>query len=268
MTYLLQILNTAQLVKYCGVCLCILTFNQASASEVIVTTGNLSENIRIESDELGYALQYRVYTPPSFEANDKLPTIYLADGQWYIDSGNMVDVLDNEISKGNIKPVIAVFVDNRDPDNLDINRRNSQFFCNQNYVDFYINELLPFIESTYPASNKREDRVIQGLSFGGYNAACFGLLAHQQFGGISMQSPANSKMLKHIGNRYKDTATLPIKMFLSFGNKNDNQMAGRKFKEVLTDKGYEIEYKEVNFGHEWKNWGPLLDDSLRAFFAK
>jgi enterochelin esterase-like enzyme len=40
-----------------------------------------------------------------------LPTIYLADGQWNIDSGNMFDVLDNEISEAHIKPVIAVFVD-------------------------------------------------------------------------------------------------------------------------------------------------------------
>ena len=56
-------------------------------------------------------------------------------------------------------------------------------------------------------------------------------------------------------------------MFLSFGNKNDSRVEGRKFKKVLTDKGYDIEYREVGFGHEWKNWGSLLDDSLRHFFS-
>jgi enterochelin esterase-like enzyme len=244
-----------------------MAFNQASTKEGQKTKGHVSDNILISSDVLGYALQYRVYTPAGVLPGDKLPTIYLTDGQWYIGSGNMVDVLDSEISEGRIKPVIAVFVDNRAPDNLDNNRRNSQFFCNQDYVDFYTSELLPTIESSYPASNKREDRVIQGLSFGGYNAACFGLMAHQQFGGISMQSPANSKMLKQIAARYKESEKLPLKIFLSFGKKNDNQTQGRKFKKVLTEKGYEIEYKEVNFGHEWSNWGPLLDDSLRTFFA-
>ena len=230
--------------------------------------GQLSDNIRIKSDIFNYSLQYRVYTPPGMKAEDKLPTIYLADGQWYIDSGNMVEVLDREISEGNIKPIIAVFVDNRDPDNLDNNRRNSQFFCNQDYVDFYQKELLPTIEFNYPASGKREDRVIQGLSFGGYNAACFGLMAHKYFGGISMQSPANSKMLKKIAARYKAKEKLPVKMFLSFGKKNDNQVEGRKFKNILIDKGYNIKYEEVDFGHEWRNWGPLLDDSLRHFFSK
>ena len=267
MTNLYQTLNPNKILKYCGVCFCIITFNLASAAEVPKAKGHLSDNIQIRSDVLDYALQYRVYTPAGIKPSDKLPTIYLADGQWYIGPGNMVDVLDKEISEGHIKPVIAVFVDNRDPDNLDNNRRNSQFFCNQDYVDFYKKELLPTIESNYPASNKREDRVIQGLSFGGYNAACFGLMAHRQFGGISMHSPANSKMLKQIAARYKESEKLPLKMFLSFGNKTDNRKEGRRFKKVLAEKGYEIEYKEVSFGHEWRNWGPLLDDSLRTFFA-
>lgn len=257
-----------QLLTYSSLFICVLVLNQANAADLESQKGKLSENIRINSDELNYSLQYRVYTPPAMKADAKLSTIYLADGQWYIGSGNMVDVLDREISAGNIKPVIAVFVDNRDPDNLHNNRRNAQFFCNQDYVDFYKNELLPTIESHYPASSNREDRVIQGLSFGGYNAACFGLMAHQQFAGISMQSPANSEMLKKIAAQYKITEKLPIKIFLSFGKKNDNQIAGRKFKNILLEKEYELEYKEVNFGHEWKNWGPLLDDSLRYFFAE
>ena len=254
--------------KYCSIYIYFIAFNQASAADLVNQKGKLSDNLRIKSSILNYSLQYRVYTPPDMKPDDKLPTIYLADGQWYIGTGNMVDVLDREISGGNIKPVIAIFVDNRDPDNLENNRRNAQFFCNQDYVDFYKKELLPTIESNYPASSRREGRVIQGLSFGGYNAACFGLMAHQEFGGISMQSPANSSMLKKIAARYKATEKLPVKMFLSFGKKNDNQIEGKKFRNILLEKKYDLEYIEVNFGHEWRNWGPLLDDSLRHFFSK
>jgi len=227
----------------------------------------LSDNIRIESKVLGYALQYRVYTPTGMKATDKLPTIYLADGQWYLSAGNMSQVLDNEISSGRIKPVVAIFVDNRNPDNLEENRRNEQFFCNDKYVSFYKDELLPTIKTNYPTSGNREDRVIQGLSFGGYNAACFGLMAHQEFGGISMHSPANSKMLKKIGKFYKNADKHPLKIFLSFGDKSDNQTEGRKFKNTLEAKGYNLQYKEVLFGHNWQNWRPLLDDSLQWFFS-
>lgn len=239
----------------------------ATNQAIATTTSQLSENIRITSKVLDYSLQYRVYTPAGMKNTDKLQTIYLVDGQWYLDTGEMTQVLDKEISAGNIEPVIAVFIDNRNPDNLDENRRNSQFFCNEDYVSFFKQELLPTIDNNYPTSNKRDDRVIQGLSFGGYNAACFGLMAHQEFGGISMQSPANSKMLNSIAARYKQSEKLPVKMFLSFGSIGDNHVAGRKFRDVLVKKGYDLEYKEVKFGHEWKNWKPLLDDALRRFFS-
>lgn len=266
------------LAKLCGITASLLVVNPANAHDTNHHLNNgsnnrssqLSDNIRIDSKVLDYALQYRVYTPPrppGSKKGDKLPTIYLADGQWYLGSGNMTQVLDTEINAGRIKPVIAVFVDNRNPDNLDENRRNDQFFCNQDYVSFYQKELLPTIEANYPSSSDRKDRVIQGLSFGGYNAACFGLMAHQDFGGIAMQSPANSKMLKKMQSRYGQSKKRPVKMFMSFGTKSDNQVEGRKFRDVLIKKGYDLEYKEVNFGHSWKNWGPLLDDSLKTFFS-
>ena len=250
--------------KYFNIFLVSLSLSYATSA---FSFSQLSDNIRIESNVLGYSLQYRVYTPTGMKPTDKLPTIYLADGQWYLSSGDMAKVLDNEISSGRIKPVIAIFVDNRNPDNLEENRRNSQFFCNDKYVSFYKDELLPTIKNNYPTSVKREDRVIQGLSFGGYNAACFGLMAHQEFGGISMHSPANSKMLKTIGKSYKETDKHPIKIFLSFGNLSDNQTQGRKFKDTLVAKGYDLKYKEVDFGHNWQNWQPLLDDSLQWFFS-
>jgi hypothetical protein len=34
--------------------------------------------------------------------------------------------------------VLVVFVDSRNPDNLQQNRRNQQFFCNPRYVDFLL----------------------------------------------------------------------------------------------------------------------------------
>ncbi|NQZ80385.1 MAG: hypothetical protein HRT52_05155, partial [Colwellia sp.] len=111
---------------------------------------SLSDNIRIDSKELSYALQYRVYTPDGVKSTDKLPTLYIADGQWYLGAGNMVEVLDAEISSGRIKPIIAVFIDNRNPNDLNENRRNQQFFCNEKYVSFYQKELLPAIATNYP----------------------------------------------------------------------------------------------------------------------
>jgi len=228
--------------------------------------GKLSEDIRISSDILGYDLQYRVYEPEGTRRNSKLPTLYITDGQWYISRGKLPELLNKEIAAGNIEPVLVVFVDSRNPDNLQQNRRNQQFFCNPRYVDFFTEELLPAVDDEYPTSAVRDDRVILGLSFGGRNSACFGLMAHDSFAGIAMQSPANSEMIDELRFQYMAQDKLPLKFFMSVGTVNDNTQAGRQFMETLKFQEYDLTYREVNEGHDWDNWGPLLDDVLYTFF--
>ena len=237
----------------------------AAGGAVHAESGKLSANKRISSNHLGYDLQYRVYTPEGISSMSSVPTIYATDGQGYIHRGDMPDILDREIKKGSIKPVVAIFVDARDPDNLRNNRRNSQFFCNPDYARFFAGELVPTISDNYPVSLSKEDRVILGLSFGGLNAACFGLTIPSTFGGIAMQSPALHPV-PQLQELYASEDTRPIKVFFSIGRNRDNTAAGRRFKAVLQNKGYDMLYREVSGGHNWKNWKPLLDDVLVHFF--
>ena len=232
----------------------------------VFADGKLSDNIRIFSDSLGYDLQYRVYEPEGMRRNSELPALYITDGQWYISRGELPALLDGEIAAGNIEPVLVVFVDSRNPDNLQQNRRNQQFFCNPRYVDFFTDELLPTIDKEYPSSAVRDDRVVLGLSFGGRNSACFGLMAYDSFAGIAMQSPANSEMMEEMRFQYMAQEKLPLKFFMSVGTVNDNTQAGRQFMETLKFQGYDLTYCEVNEGHDWDNWEPLLDDVLYTFF--
>ena len=228
--------------------------------------GNLSENIIIKSEILGYKLQYRVYTPEGINPDILLPAIYITDGEAYIKSGKLPALLDKEITANRIEPVIAVFVDARNPDKMSENRRDSQFICNENYAKFYASELLPAIEKSYPVSPNREARVIMGLSYGAYNAACFGLFLPDYFAGIAMQSPAKSYLVRRLTDIYKKGPKLPLKIFLSHGRKSDSTRENRNFKNALTEKGYDLTYKQSHQGHNWSNWRPLLDDVLLTFF--
>lgn len=229
--------------------------------------GTLSDNIRIESKHLGYALQYRVFVPDNLSPSQQLPSIYFTDGQWHLARGGMTDVIETQLKAQKMAPVVAIFVDNRNPDDLSENRRNQQFMCNQQYVNFFTTELIPAIEAQFPVLQNREQRVISGISFGGLNAACFGLMAYPSFANIAMQSPANSEHLKLITDLYRKNDVAPVKMFFSTGTKKDNTKAARKFYRTLKKKGYEINYIEVPFGHTWENWQPLMDDLLLTFFA-
>ena len=237
-------------------------------SSLVFADGNLSDNIRFSSEALGYDLQYRVYEPEGARRNAALPTLYITDGQWYISRGELPKLLDAEIAAGNIYPLLVVFVDSRNPDRLQQNRRNQQFFCNPRYVDFFTEELLPAIDKEYPTAGARDERVILGLSFGARNSACFGLMAHESFAGIAMQSPANSEMVDELRFQYMAQEKLPLKIFMSVGTVNDNTQAGQQIMETLKFQEYDLTYREVNEGHDWDNWGPLLDDVLHTFFRK
>lgn len=235
------------------------------SSSVFSLDGTLTANQRINSNHLGYDLQYRVYTPAGVEDMTGLPTLYLTDGQGYISSGNMPRVLDQEIKAGRVRPMVAVFVDPRDPDNLRNNRRNYQFFCNQDYLKFFVTELMPRISDDYPVSLSKKDRAVMGLSFGGLNAACFGLMAPSVFGAIGMQSPAIHPV-PILRDLYEKEETRDIRIFFTLGKINDNTEVGRDFKRILENKGYDMHYMEVNASHTWRNWRPLLDDALQYFF--
>ena len=81
-----------------------------------------------------------------------------------------------------------------------------------------------------------------------------------------MQSPANHP-IDNLLPAYEEMPTLPIKVFLSTGRPDDNTKANRRFRRILEDKGYEMEYIEVTQGHDWDNWRPLIDNVLRYFYG-
>ncbi len=219
---------------------------------------------RIHSPQLQYDLQYRAVPSPGYQPGD--PVLYVTDGAWYAEQGQLPELIQQLRAAGKIRPLLLILVDARDPADLSVNRRHQQFMCNQQYAAFFRDTLLPAIQTQYQPSTARTDRVILGLSFGAINAACFGLLLPNQFGNLAMQSPGNKDHLAVLTKLYQQQPLLPLKMSLSFGTLNDNLGAGRKFHQALQQKGYAVAYQEVRFGHNWHNWQPLLDDVLLHFF--
>ena len=227
----------------------------------------VSDTLLIHSNVLGYDLQYWVYTPAGYNELDDLPVLFVSDGAWYKDIGRMPLVLDSLIAAEEMEPIIAVFLDPRIPGYEHYSRRNAQFFCNDAYIDFYEQEFIPTIDEAFKTRADRTARTIAGLSFGGLNAACFGLHAHDSIEGIAMQSPATHPV-RYIHQAYADSVRLPLRIFLSSGDHQDNEARTRAFRDILKDKGYPLQYVEVPFAHNWDNWGPLQDDLLLYFYGR
>lgn len=234
-----------------------------SASPLLVA-GDLSDNIRISSQFLGYDLQYRVYTPDGVSAGEKYPVLVVTDGAAYIGM-DMPRVLDEMVGEGVIRPVFVVFVDSRNPDDLQESRRNSEFMCKIEYVNFINAELLQELYRSYPVSSDRDDTNILGLSFGGLNSACFGVISSKTFSGIGMHSPGSDRHVKEVSKLYQRNETQDLRIFISSGTRNDNLRSTRRFRDVLEEKGYEVTYVEnKGAGHDFDNWIELLDDALMA----
>lgn len=247
-------------------CLCYATA-PVLAEEAAEAESQVSDNIRIESAQLKYALQYRVYTPPNYDPSAQYPTIYVTDGQWYLEYLYFRQTLDRQIKKGAIEPIVAVFLDSRNPDDLKHNRRKFQFFCVKEFVGFFRHELVPEVTKNYGVSTDRTKRAILGLSFGGLNAGCFGLMAHDLFEGIAMQSPA-IHVVPTLYPAYANEPKRPIRVFLSIGDEKDITVRGYKLRDALKKKGYPLKFIKNNKTHDFHNWRPLMDEVLRFFFKK
>jgi len=240
-----------------------------------VTSGSLSPPIAIDSTRLGYAVNYQVYTPADYEALAGLAVIYVTDAHEYTDPrmGSMPIVLDNLIADGTIEPVLAVFIDPRDPETRR-NRRESEFLGNPDYAAFIAEELVPSIDRTYKTDPTPDRRAILGVSYGGVNAAYCGLAYPEVFHLVAMQSPAfvdnapSSLQRRHsdgaIYEGYESVDQLPLKVFLSTGYPWD--VDARTMKGILEDKSYPLMYVEAPEGHSWGQWRSQLDDLLIYFF--
>ncbi len=233
-----------------------------------VAHGTLGPDVRVHSTHLGYDVQYRVYTPTGYEALADLPVLYVTDGHEYAADhlGGMVIVLDNLIADGLIPPVLAVFMDPRNPDNLSENRRGKEYVANPDFLAYVADELVPAIDGVYRTRTTAMGRVILGTSLGGLNAAYFGATRPDVFGNLAIQSPA-FWVWTSIYDRYRDEAHRALRIYMSSGTLHDGD-GGPTMAAILAEKGYDFTFHETHEGHSWGQWRGLIDEALIYFFGE
>lgn len=234
-----------------------------------VTKGRLIEDLLIESKKIGYQVNYTVYLPPHVENLQEMPTVYFTDGYEYLHPrmGNAFTLLNNLIGLQLIPPVVAVFVDQREPANRGNNRRINELNMNAHFLAFFTDELIPEIENAYHVSRKPADRAIIGTSMGGLNAAYFVFSAPEVFGKAGIQSPAfwKSPQVYALCDQAKG---LSIEISMTCGTMNDTSESTRKMRDILEKNACIYHFREVPDGHSWGNWRNLLDEVLTDLFGK
>jgi enterochelin esterase family protein len=219
----------------------------------------------LESERLGFTVALQIYTPPGYADLGDLPVMYVTDGHEYADDrlGAMVPVMDNLIAAGELRPMMAVFIDMRVGGS---NRRHDLLILNPAFVDFVVEELVPTIDASFRTSSDRMDRGMLGTSLGGLNSAWFGYAAPETFGRIAIQSPAFQAGEGRIFGLWEESPPSDIDIFLSHGSFNDFGETTARFLSMLDRQGYDHGLAVVNEGHSWGNWRALLDDVLLRFW--
>ncbi len=258
--------------------------------------GALTGDLSINSQALGYTVNYRVYTPVGYESLEKLPVIYVLDGNDFVDErmGVLPNVLDTMIADGRIEPVLAVFIDAREPGNPQNNRREDEFLVHPiEHARFVADELVPVIDCSFRTDARPDARVIMGVSYGGlsayYIAAARSDIFHElaafspslwvldspqyvtdleQLEGSKQMLPAFSESATQCGG---DTGfrcpRLPVQIFLTTGWPDWDVGDFHRLVADLEREAYPIEFHQVREGHTWDNWRGLSDEMLIYFFS-
>jgi enterochelin esterase family protein len=242
-------------------------YPQETVRNAATPRGTLGPNVRIHSARLGYDVNYRVYAPAGYDEEQlaNLPVAYVTDGHEYAADylGSMLVVLDNLIDTEQLQPMLAVFIDPRDPNNQANNRRGSEYTQNANFLGFVADELVPAIDAGHRSLASPVGRLILGTSLGGVNSAYFGAARSDVFGKIAVQSPASFSSYgpQVLGLYANQPLQDKLDLYVTAGTIGDGS-AGVTFAQTLASGGYNYVFKQVNEGHSWGSWRALVDDML------
>lgn len=225
--------------------------------------GIVRKDILFDSRQLGYQMTYSVYFPAGYQVEQPHTIVYVTDGYEYMHErmGNMVTILDNLIALGKIRPVIAVFIDHREPVNRFANRRMTELSMNERYVNFITREFIPAVEKNWVVAPVPHSRAILGNSAGGLFATWLSFSHPDLFPLLGIQSPSFS-FQPQIYNFVEKAEKQPVKLFMTSGLIHDSEEAALKMKDIFKIRSCTFEYKQVNQGHSWGNWRDLTDDLL------
>lgn len=233
-----------------------------------IAHGLIKKDILFPSKLLGYQIMYSAYLPVGYEHLGKLPVVYVTDGYEYIlpELGNMITVLDNLIADKKIQPIVAIFIDHREPINRAKNRRMEELNMNEKYLRFFTDEFIPTIEEKYPIQRDAAQRAVLGSSMGGLTSAYFAFSRPDLFSMAGIQSPA-FWVRPQIYALCNNPNSPKVRVSLTSGLVNDASEGSRKMKDILQNNACVYYYRENNEGHSWGNWRSLIDDILIDFFG-
>lgn len=156
-------------------------------ASTLANAGALAKD-EFNSPVLGRKVPMNVYLPDGYQKGGQYPVIYLLHGaggnetEW-ASNGNIVQVLDGMIRRGEIRPTVAVMP----------TTGGGTWWVNgaaDKAETAFMQELVPYVQRKYKVATDRSSRSIGGQSMGGYGALHMALKFPDKFCGAAILSPA------------------------------------------------------------------------------
>jgi enterochelin esterase-like enzyme len=254
--------------SYSGICSIVQRSVQLPAKTTVMEemqTGRL-EQYRLYSAILHNERRIWTYTPPGYDMSRAQPydLLLLFDGFDYAHVITPPPMLDTLLATSQIPPLVAVFIDN-----LGQKVRNKELPCYQPFIEFLIQELMPWIHNHYHITRDPQRTIISGSSYGGLAAAFAGLQASNVFGNILAQSgafwwkPDDEEEYEWIIQQFEQASRLPLRFSLQAGQWEPILPSIRHMRDVLCEKGYPVHYHEYYGGHDDLAWHTLFPLALQ-----
>jgi endo-1,4-beta-xylanase len=148
-------------------------------------TAKNSQYKKFRSRTIDQDASYFIYLPAEYEKSEatRFPVMYWLHGIGGAQTGIpfLVERFDSAIAGGKMPPMLIVFV----------NGVRNSFYCDSAdgkvpVETVIVKDLIPHIDAAYRTIAKREGRIIEGFSMGGFGAAHLGFKYPELFGAVSI----------------------------------------------------------------------------------
>jgi enterochelin esterase-like enzyme len=225
-----------------------------------------------------------VYTPPGYESGKgNFPVFYLLHGAFDTDDawttvGRAQFIFDNLIAGNKIEPMVVIMpAGHTGPFRFGMPLPKTDEF-----VEDFVNDIMPYAESHYRVYTDQQHRAIAGLSMGGaqtlniairdlnkfgyigvFSSGIFGITGDQRFG--AQTGPSWEEQHKDALNNEEAKQGLRLVWFAT-GKKDFLVQTSHATVEMLRKHGFDVTFKQTEGAHTWENWRDYLHKFAQLIF--
>lgn len=213
----------------------------------------------------------RVYLPPGYNEVLSYPVVYCQDGEDFFNFGRIATTANRIILDEGVEPFIIVGVD------VNKQLRTSEYSPDgerhHDYVRFFAEEMLPYIESKYPVRREPEQRLLAGDSLGGTVSFHLALTYPELFTRVMSLSGAYYDRSQELMIAENDLSWLNLYMIVGLQETAYETESGiydfvtinRQAKTIIEQRGAKLSYAEKDGKHQWGFWQQEIPEALMYF---